>query len=296
MDKYPMESTSPSRPSPSRSWNGDLPLLPYSPDDHKAGIAIAWTVIVTNSAMLPIALLYGLWYGTALSKNVIFGIVTGTFGIASLGQFWVRMWKLLQKDDRYRPLGSKRGWLDFYQIQTLLSITITATLLATSSSLSPPSLPLLSSPPSILLLFTSLQLLSSSLFPLSTFRISSTPAGVPTRPGIYCIIEDVVAVDASAGRAYRLALDARYAASGRFRRMLWRLNWFWALGGLAVGAGVLGVVWGVRGGEGVWRFAVGWGVPWLWVGVWAWGTVRWVRGELGREKAQWGMREGGGRG
>lgn len=59
------------------------------------------------------------------------------------------------------------------------------------------------------------------------FRISSLPKGVPIRPGIYTIAEDIIAVDAGAGRAYREALDARYQASPLFRRMLYQLNLFW---------------------------------------------------------------------
>jgi len=103
-----------------------LPPLPYTPSNHKRSIAITWTIIVTNSCLLPIALVYGLYYGTSLSQNTIFGIVTGVFGSLSLVQFWWRMWKLLKKDGEFRPLGSRRGWLDFYQINTMLSIVIVA--------------------------------------------------------------------------------------------------------------------------------------------------------------------------
>ncbi len=59
------------------------------------------------------------------------------------------------------------------------------------------------------------------------FRISSLPRGVVMRPGIYTIIEDIIAVDTGSGRLYREALDARYEASPLFRRMLYQLNLFW---------------------------------------------------------------------
>jgi len=119
-----------------------LPILPYTPADHKLGIAITWATVVTNSCLLPIALVYGLWYGTSLSRNTIFGIVTGVFGVLSLMQFWWRMWKLLRRDGEFRPLGSRRGWLDFYQINTMFSIAMVAVsqslyLLLYSSSRSP---------------------------------------------------------------------------------------------------------------------------------------------------------------
>ena len=56
------------------------------------------------------------------------------------------------------------------------------------------------------------------------------------------VIEDVIAVDTGAGRAYRRAINDRYEASPMFRRMLWQLNTFWAVPALAVGAGVTAVV------------------------------------------------------
>jgi len=59
------------------------------------------------------------------------------------------------------------------------------------------------------------------------FRISSLPRGVGMRPGIYTIIEDVIAVDTGTGRPYREALEARYQASPLFRQMLHQLNLFW---------------------------------------------------------------------
>ncbi|MCJ1384830.1 hypothetical protein MMC17_007948 [Xylographa soralifera] len=282
MDKVPLRaSVPPQRQRP-------LPALPYSPAAHKAAIAIAWTVIVTNSCALPIALFYGLWYGTSLSKRIVFAIVTATAGVASLAQAYARLWKLLRKDGKSRPLGSRRGWLDFYQIQTIISIAVVATLLSVSTALTPPSITLLSIPLSTLILLTSLQLMLSHLSSRSLIRISSVPAGSPTRPGVYCIIEDVIAVDASGGVAYREALDERYRASAKFRHMLWRLNWWWGCCGMIVGVVLLGVIVGLKGdGDGTWQVGVGWGVPWGMAALGAWGTVRWVRKELLREREEW---------
>ncbi|MCJ1406705.1 hypothetical protein MMC19_000772 [Ptychographa xylographoides] len=267
-----------------------LPLLPYNPSEHKRGIAIAWVFIVVNSSVLPIILVYSLWYGTSMSKNIIFSIVTALFGSINIAQSSRRIWRLVQKDGRLRPLGSRRGSLDFFMIQTLISTSIAVILIAIGTSLKPVSLPLISSAPSVLLLLTSLQL---SIFPLlfktTAFRISSLPAGIPLRPGIYTILEDVVAVDCLAGAAYREALNERWLASERFRSMMWAVSWAWAWGGLIVGGAVLGVVVGIGGsGDGAaWRFGVGWGVPWVWAAVWAVGTWRFARRELRREREEW---------
>lgn len=67
-------------------------------------------------------------------------------------------------------------------------------------------------------------------------RISSLPRGTPLRPGIYSVIEDVIAVDGSGGTEFRQRLNLRYMASHVFRQMLHRLTLFWAVG--ALGAAV----------------------------------------------------------
>ena len=48
-------------------------------------------------------------------------------------------------------------------------------------------------------------------------------------------MEDVVAVNASAGRPYREAVHARYMASPRFRRMLLNQSWFWSIPSIVIG-------------------------------------------------------------
>lgn len=62
------------------------------------------------------------------------------------------------------------------------------------------------------------------------FRVSSIPTGTITRPAIYAIIEDIVAVDGHGGQKWREDLNIRYEASPQFRQMLDRLNVFWGFG------------------------------------------------------------------
>lgn len=73
-------------------------------------------------------------------------------------------------------------------------------------------------------------------------RISSLPRGSPLRPGIYSIIEDVVAVDGSGGLEFRQRLNLRYQASHHFRKMLHRLTLFWALGSLAAASATTAII------------------------------------------------------
>ncbi len=73
-------------------------------------------------------------------------------------------------------------------------------------------------------------------------RISSTPKGAPHKPGLFPIIEDIVANDGGGGRPYREALISRYDASPLFRQMLVKLGFFWSIPALLVAAGCTAVV------------------------------------------------------
>lgn len=87
------------------------PPLPVNLREHKVSIAIEWSVIVVDSAVLPVILFYVLWFCTDLSPATTFAILTAAFGFVSLLEYVVRMWRLVRKDDNMRPIGSKRGWV-----------------------------------------------------------------------------------------------------------------------------------------------------------------------------------------
>jgi hypothetical protein len=74
------------------------------------------------------------------------------------------------------------------------------------------------------------------------FRISSTDKGGQVKPGVYTLLEDIVAVDGGAGRPYREALEARYCASPRFRKLMRDLSLFWSISALLIGGACTVVV------------------------------------------------------
>ena len=134
------------------------------------------------------------------------------------------------------------------------------------------------------------------------FRISSTPKGEKVLPGIYYIVEDIVAVNAGGGRPFREGLAARYKASPIFRKMVRDLSWFWSVGGLIIAGATTVVVvinpvpepvsYGL--GRDVPSLLVkcklthsGWGVPFLWAGIWAAITVPWVQSAMKKERISW---------
>ena len=124
----------------------------------------------------------------------------------------------------------------------------------------------------------------------SIVRISSLPRGSRVRPGIYTIMEDVIAVDTGKGRKWREALNARYEASSNFRRMIRVLNWFWAIPALLIGGGTSAAVWIQEVPREV-AYGIGWGVPPAWTVVWVAITIIYVQRCLKEEKIEWGKRK-----
>ena len=68
------------------------------------------------------------------------------------------------------------------------------------------------------------------------------------------------------------------------------MDLFWGIGALVVGGACMMVVF-LEAVPVVVAYAVGWGVPPLWAGVWAGCTGVWVRGELRREREEWGRQD-----
>lgn len=116
------------------------------------------------------------------------------------------------------------------------------------------------------------------------FRISSLPKGAQQRPGIYNIIEDIVAVDGGGGTAYRQRLSARYEASHQFRLMLHRLTLFWAIGAEAIAVLCTVLIFLLPGEV---AYVIGWSVPFVWAGISALATWWYVNQNLRIERDNW---------
>jgi hypothetical protein len=108
------------------------------------------------------------------------------------------------------------------------------------------------------------------------FNMSSTPKGSPWRPALFGFIEDAGAIEGQGGVEYRKQLMKRYEMSPRFRRMILLL-------GIASVATVLIMVIDTDIG-----FGLGWGLPYIFAGIYVFFTVRFVRSQVARERAEWG--------
>ena len=77
-------------------------------------ITIFWSLILIDSIAMPIALYFGLWYGTSLSPNAVFSIVTAALGGVSIIEYVLRFWRLWKKGSTCRVIGARRAYLDYF--------------------------------------------------------------------------------------------------------------------------------------------------------------------------------------
>ncbi|KAI9039618.1 uncharacterized protein KD926_009210 [Aspergillus affinis] len=264
------------------------PPLPYSLRTRKKSIAIFWSLFVLDLAAQPVALFWGLWYGTDLSHNMVFTIVTITLGGISVFEYFFRLYNLFRKDSKTRPLNAKKSWLDFFHINFTIVWLILAVELITGTVVEEPYVRLVAMVlPSVMFYFGAVYLALDILRVCgfkAPFRISSTPKGSVMPTALYVLIEDVVAVDGGGGQIYRYALRTRYLSSPYFRRMLFQMNCFWAGGSIIFAAAFTAIIFTVPQNV---AFTLGWTLPLVWAGVWTLITIPWVQSDLRREKQAW---------
>jgi len=264
------------------------PTLNYSLRPRKKAIAIFWTLIVLDCVAMPIALYFGLWYGTSLSPNAVFSISTGALGTVSVVEYFLRFYRLWKKGSTCRVIGAQRHYLDWFHWNLSLAwIFVMAELIAGTIPKHPP-IRLLAMPVPTMCFAIGVEMLIIDIARFAGIRapcrISSLPMGAPLRPGIYAYIEDVCAVDGSGGTEFRQRLNLRYQASHMFRQMLHRLTLFWALGAIAISAATTAIIFTVSHNV---AYVLGWCIPFAWAGVWAAITTKWVQISIRDEYAKW---------
>ncbi|KAK4703947.1 hypothetical protein P7C70_g2268, partial [Phenoliferia sp. Uapishka_3] len=115
--------------------------------------------------------------------------------------------------------------------------------------------------------------------------LSSDPPRTRSKPAVYYMLEDVVAVDFGYGKAWRKTVNERYSASPVFRALMWNLTFYWGLMSMVLVGITAAVVWSaplqvsfglVLGDFFAWAVASGFG---CWV---------LARQGLKKERATWG--------
>ncbi|KAF8863009.1 hypothetical protein BDZ45DRAFT_738688 [Acephala macrosclerotiorum] len=115
-------------------------------------------------------------------------------------------------------------------------------------------------------------------------RLSSIPRKGAMHPGIYLIIEDVIAVDGGGGTEYREQLNRRHEASAHFRRFLIFLSLFWSVPAMITG--VATAIFVLRAERSV-GYVLGWVLPFIWAAIWAAISIRFVKQQLVVEREAW---------
>lgn len=265
-----------------------LPRLDYNILHYKTKLFIVTGLLIFEGSIAPVIFYYALTLATDLRDGIVFAIITSLFGFISGFEFALRSWRLILKADTYRPLGAKRWRFDFTHQSLGVIYTIMTAILIGGSIPHQPLVRVLAIPMPLFFIQIGLQgivmgWMAEKKIPTPT-RISSVAPGEPTPPFVLPLIEDVVAVDGDGKKDYRMRLMERWRVSRQFRVMIKGLNWFWGIGSLFFGAGLMAVVWTTP--EQI-AYGVGWGAPLVFIAIWTFFTVIWTRRSLHIEKVGW---------
>ncbi|KAI5459291.1 hypothetical protein BGZ63DRAFT_415912 [Mariannaea sp. PMI_226] len=248
-------------------------------------------LVFLDGSVVPIALYYAMFYAGDVPGWIIFAVVTTIWGGPTYLEFAIRTLRLMKKERFYRPLGTTSRWcFDTLTWVSVITITAVTALFVVGSAPHEVWLRVLCMPAPAILYCIGGSLALITLFSAmgwnAPFRISSTAKGEKVLPGVYYFIEDVVAVNAGAGRPYREALAARYKASSRFRRMLYIQSIFWSIPAivLAIGLTVIAVINPVPATV---AYGICWAVPFLWSMIWGVITIVWCKRDMVRERLEW---------
>ncbi|KAK3073545.1 hypothetical protein LTR53_004779 [Teratosphaeriaceae sp. CCFEE 6253] len=270
------------------SFEPEPPPLNYSLSKRKWSIVFFWGLIIVDCVFMPIGLYFGLWYGTNLTPNIVFSIVTAALGGISIFEYVLRFIRLWKKSSTCRVIGARRMYLDWFHWNFSLGWAIIMIELIIGTIPEHPPIRLLAMPVTSMLYVFGTELLIVDILRYfkvpAPWRMSSIPKGSQLRPAIYTFIEDVCAVDGSGGTAYREALNKRYEASHIFRAMLRRLGAFWAIGSEAIAVILTILIFTIQHEA---AYVVGWALPFIWGGVWALITYVYVVRKLKEEKTAW---------
>jgi hypothetical protein len=223
-------------------------------------------------------------------NSTVFAIITSVFGFVSGYEYGCRVWLLLLPRDDYRPLFSARRFWGFDGLHWILTIpyTVLTGILIGGSIPGEPLVRVLAMPMAVGNIIMGFMFIISGIAVHRKmklpFRMSSHVKGSVCPPITYTIIEDVIAVDAGAGKVYRAALLQRYNGSPRFRKMLIQLVWFWGIPSVIVGTVLLALIFTIKKEV---AYGLGWAVPNIWAGIWTILTILWVRRSLRIEKETW---------
>ncbi|RDW66914.1 hypothetical protein BP5796_09663 [Coleophoma crateriformis] len=277
-------------------YNEHPDLLPQLPFTFRHGFK-RWklggyiSLIIIDACVIPIILYYAMTFGGNIQGYITFAVITAIWGGPTYVEFAVRSLRLIKNERFFKPLGVDKRWaFDITNWILVLTIAAVTSLLIIGAAPHIVFLRVLSMPAPAILYSLSGPIFILSLYSAcgwkAPFRISSTGKGKEVLPGVYYIVEDIVAVNAGGGRPFREGLAARYNASPLFRKMMRDQSWFWSIPGLFVAIACTVVVC-IHPVPSHIAYGIGWGVPFLWAMIWAAITLPWVRSVMRNETRVW---------
>jgi hypothetical protein len=96
--------------------------LDYSLHTRKLTISLFWSLVVIDSVAMPIALYFGLQYGTSLDPNAVLSITMAALGGVSLIEYIYRTWRLVNRKSDCRYSGAKRHHVSLLPLYDSCSI------------------------------------------------------------------------------------------------------------------------------------------------------------------------------
>lgn len=260
------------------------PPLDFNIFDKTKSIVFCICAILFFDLVMPCILYYSLRNLTDINIETVLGISCACLGLGELLELPLRGWRLYRHSEEYAPLGQDAKWgFDFLFWWYLVATVIGIVPYAISTSLDTPLLWLFLFTPGLLIGFAIATTgISMIPFPLP-FRVSSDAKGERCKPFVYYVIEDFMAVDTGMKRKYREELRARWNASQIFRTMIWQINLWWTVGGAIFMGALAAMTWKL---DFEIAYGLSFGLIFLWMGLWALGTLFWMLRGLEKEQ-QW---------
>ncbi|KAH9851656.1 hypothetical protein C2E23DRAFT_234105 [Lenzites betulinus] len=255
----------------------------------KLAIVLFFTLTVAETGILPFILFYSMHSGAHINDTKTLIVVTCLVGTYSSYKIARRSWYLFIDDRSHlrRPLGAARFGPDAFAVLIILAMAGFFLPLIIGSSLTPVSVPVVDMALSCFMIVFCVPLLITGIWPHKLkvpFRVSSMPPYTGLPPAAYTLVEDIVAVDGGGCVEFRQAWRIRYEHSVIMRRIVRITSIWWGASGCLFAGAFIAIAWTTAEDIG---YGIGWGLPWLWAMVSGGLTVRWVRSELERERAEW---------
>ncbi|KAL3424290.1 hypothetical protein PVAG01_03571 [Phlyctema vagabunda] len=276
-------------------FGAPLPKLQTPHKERMRKLCFVLFLVTMNLCLIPAGSYYTFRFGTKLSLQANFAIITGVFGLLNYTHCFLRSLKLFREKtaSQFRPIAWTRwGTAEFTQInfQVLITLVVIELVIATVSKT--PMVRLCAMSSSTTSLYLSFVFLVSGILTSMRkklpFNMSSTPKGEYWRPAMIAFIEDIGSIEMGSGVGFRAQVMSRWEASPEFRGLIELLNWMWGFG--LLGSVTISTALVMMLEEDV-AYGVGMGLPYVLGLLLVWLTLVICKRQLRNEEIAWSLKE-----